>query len=445
MASGPCSPPQAAASGSGWTGPRRSRRSASAPLLAERFERLDGVRAGSTRSWSSPRRTGRSRRSCSPRSSARAKVDRVRRRAARRAPLGAGRRRGGARRTPPSILVHDAARPLVADEVVERVLAALREGWDGAVPGLPLADTVKRVRGATRGRDARRATSSCAVQTPQAFVAACSRTRSRASAGDGLRVARRGARRPRAGRRGRPAAAEGHRRRGSRAGRDVAGVRRLSDLDDEIDDVETRTGVIRAVVFDVGETLVDEAGWWAASAPTRWRAALHADRGVPSAALVDARRAPQPRPGSCSGSSGRARRRLRGRRAATTDAMPCLRRLRARRLRVGRGRQHGRPTSRSRSASRETSTSRLVGAAGASRSRRRAFFERLPSRPGRREPAEVAYVGDRVDNDVVPALAAGHGRRPHRAAARGATCTSRRPAAIRIRLAAPSCRRSLGV
>ena len=45
------------------------------------------------------------------------------------------------------ILVHDAARPLVSDEVIERLLAALNEGWDGAVPGLPLADTVKRVRG----------------------------------------------------------------------------------------------------------------------------------------------------------------------------------------------------------------------------------------------------------------------------------------------------------
>ena len=42
------------------------------------------------------------------------------------------------------ILVHDAARPLVSDEVIERVLAPLGEGWDGAVPGLPVADTVKR-------------------------------------------------------------------------------------------------------------------------------------------------------------------------------------------------------------------------------------------------------------------------------------------------------------
>lgn len=68
------------------------------------------------------------------------------------------------------ILVHDAARPLLSDEVVERLVAALGEGFDGAVPGLPLADTVKRVRDGvvveTVPRD-----ELVAVQTPQAFVA----------------------------------------------------------------------------------------------------------------------------------------------------------------------------------------------------------------------------------------------------------------------------------
>jgi len=68
------------------------------------------------------------------------------------------------------VLVHDAARPLVDDGVVERVLNALNEGWDGAVPGLPVADTVKRVDGEqvveTLDRDSLRV-----VQTPQAFVA----------------------------------------------------------------------------------------------------------------------------------------------------------------------------------------------------------------------------------------------------------------------------------
>ena len=45
------------------------------------------------------------------------------------------------------ILVHDAARPLLPEAVIERVLAPLSEGWDAVVPALPLADTVKRVEG----------------------------------------------------------------------------------------------------------------------------------------------------------------------------------------------------------------------------------------------------------------------------------------------------------
>lgn len=68
------------------------------------------------------------------------------------------------------VVVHDAARPLVTDEVLERVLLALNEGWDGAIPGVPLADTVKRVRSGavveTLDRD-----ELYAVQTPQAFSA----------------------------------------------------------------------------------------------------------------------------------------------------------------------------------------------------------------------------------------------------------------------------------
>jgi len=68
------------------------------------------------------------------------------------------------------IIVHDAARPALAEEVLERVLTALNEGWDGAVPALPLADTIKRVRGGqvveTLARE-----ELAAAQTPQAFLA----------------------------------------------------------------------------------------------------------------------------------------------------------------------------------------------------------------------------------------------------------------------------------
>ena len=68
------------------------------------------------------------------------------------------------------IVVHDAARPVLPEEVVERVLRALNEGWDGAVPGLPLADTVKRVQNAQVVETLPRE-ELVAVQTPQAFLA----------------------------------------------------------------------------------------------------------------------------------------------------------------------------------------------------------------------------------------------------------------------------------
>jgi len=67
------------------------------------------------------------------------------------------------------VLVHDAARPLLPQQVIERVLAPLSEGWDGVVPAVPLVDTVKRVEGdrviETLPRD-----DLVAVQTPQAFL-----------------------------------------------------------------------------------------------------------------------------------------------------------------------------------------------------------------------------------------------------------------------------------
>jgi 2-C-methyl-D-erythritol 4-phosphate cytidylyltransferase len=68
------------------------------------------------------------------------------------------------------VLVHDAARPLVTDAVIERVVTALSDGWDGAVPVLPISDTIKRVDGEaiaeTLDRDGL-----VVSQTPQAFVA----------------------------------------------------------------------------------------------------------------------------------------------------------------------------------------------------------------------------------------------------------------------------------
>ncbi|HEY7706774.1 MAG TPA: 2-C-methyl-D-erythritol 4-phosphate cytidylyltransferase [Gaiellaceae bacterium] len=69
-----------------------------------------------------------------------------------------------------ALLVHDAARPLVPEEVIERVLEPLGEDWEGVVPALAVADTIKRVERdqvlETLERDGL-----VAAQTPQAFVA----------------------------------------------------------------------------------------------------------------------------------------------------------------------------------------------------------------------------------------------------------------------------------
>jgi 2-C-methyl-D-erythritol 4-phosphate cytidylyltransferase len=68
------------------------------------------------------------------------------------------------------VLVHDAARPLVTDEVVERVITAVGDGWDGAVPALPVPDTVKRVEGEAVVETIDRE-GLVLAQTPQAFLA----------------------------------------------------------------------------------------------------------------------------------------------------------------------------------------------------------------------------------------------------------------------------------
>ena len=68
------------------------------------------------------------------------------------------------------VLVHDAARPLITNEVIERVITALEPGWDGAVPTLSIADTVKRVDGDAIAETLDR-TDLVTAQTPQAFDA----------------------------------------------------------------------------------------------------------------------------------------------------------------------------------------------------------------------------------------------------------------------------------
>ena len=69
------------------------------------------------------------------------------------------------------VCVHDAARPLASPAVYERVIAAVAAGADAAVPGIPVADTIKVVEAnGTAGATPDRSTL-VAVQTPQAFRA----------------------------------------------------------------------------------------------------------------------------------------------------------------------------------------------------------------------------------------------------------------------------------
>jgi 2-C-methyl-D-erythritol 4-phosphate cytidylyltransferase len=65
------------------------------------------------------------------------------------------------------VLVHDAARPHATVELWRRVVDAVRAGAEGAVPGVPVVDTLREVGGATVDR-----ARFVAVQTPQGFAAA---------------------------------------------------------------------------------------------------------------------------------------------------------------------------------------------------------------------------------------------------------------------------------
>lgn len=66
------------------------------------------------------------------------------------------------------VVVHDAARPLATPLLFRAVIEAVDAGADAAVPGLAVADTLKRVAGATVVETVSR-DDLVAVQTPQAF------------------------------------------------------------------------------------------------------------------------------------------------------------------------------------------------------------------------------------------------------------------------------------
>ncbi|MEL6980994.1 MAG: 2-C-methyl-D-erythritol 4-phosphate cytidylyltransferase [Actinomycetota bacterium] len=75
--------------------------------------------------------------------------------------------RAGLGALPPTathVLIHDAARPLVTEDVVARVVDALKDGSSAVVPVIPVTDTLRSVGGGTVDRSGL-----VAVQTPQGF------------------------------------------------------------------------------------------------------------------------------------------------------------------------------------------------------------------------------------------------------------------------------------
>lgn len=94
---------------------------------------------------------------------------------------------------PRLVLIHDAARPVLPRAVIDRLVAAL-EAHPGAIPVLPVVDSLTRADGAVMGEPARREELR-RVQTPQAFrfpaiLAAHRAWNAAAEAGDDAQVAR---------------------------------------------------------------------------------------------------------------------------------------------------------------------------------------------------------------------------------------------------------------
>jgi 2-C-methyl-D-erythritol 4-phosphate cytidylyltransferase len=67
------------------------------------------------------------------------------------------------------VLVHDAARPLAPPAMIDAVAAAVLDGAPAVVPGLPVADTIKRIDSTGRVLETPPRESLRAIQTPQGF------------------------------------------------------------------------------------------------------------------------------------------------------------------------------------------------------------------------------------------------------------------------------------
>ena len=163
---------------------------------------------------------------------------------------------------------------------------------------------------------------------------------------------------------------------------------------------------LKAVVFDVGETLVDEERWWRVLAERSglqphvvWAAlGVTIDRGEEHNELWRHLGIVRPT-GWWSGLEYELR-------DLYPDAVPCLAAVRSRGLRVGIA---GNQTEVLERWVREAALPADVVSSSASLGVRKPdprFFERLRELAGC-APEELAYVGDLVDNDVLPALAAG--------------------------------------
>jgi HAD superfamily hydrolase (TIGR01549 family) len=155
---------------------------------------------------------------------------------------------------------------------------------------------------------------------------------------------------------------------------------------------------VKAVIFDVGETLVDESGMWERAADAA---------GVPRFTLM----------GVLGGLAARGEHHRRVweilgvEQPASTwephelypDAVPCLAALRALRLRVA---AVGNTPARTKELLRPYVD--VLGSSGrwGVEKPAAAFFDRIVEEIGL-APEDIAHVGDRVDNDVEPALAAG--------------------------------------
>lgn len=80
------------------------------------------------------------------------------------------------------ICIHDAARPLASEALFRAVVAEVANGADGAVPGVPVTDTIKRVGDPIAATEVRPVVETLhrdalvAVQTPQAFRASVLRS-----------------------------------------------------------------------------------------------------------------------------------------------------------------------------------------------------------------------------------------------------------------------------